>query len=339
VLLGFVVLFWIADAYAFGNYFKYYVRQFFAPNTLVENTNLYEAIKETGTEFKDFQAILPLPIPLEGTEKFTTKDDWLVKINTIPLSYQTGLPLFGAYMSRASIPNMLNALSLTASSYAPKEILNDLPYQDKSILVVINKTDLALFQDFLKKAQQLTETNELLIYTLNPKSIKQEKHKPPYNPTHPTNPTNPIHYDSYENGKGLLSIGNQNFKKQGLHVITQNLSIPDTVKTLTTSIWLRIDPDKSNIPLFNIELFDSKGHSVSNLSYRDTDLKRPEVYKNWVQLKVQLDVPESATYLNWSVKAENIFIDHALITAYDHLFQKRLSEDHIIYDHYIAKTE
>lgn len=329
-ILCFVFLFWTADALAYGQFFKKLIQQYKAPNTLVEDKEIWNVLQNNNINASEFQAILPLPLSTEGAEKFTGKDDWFVKTHTIPFAYQTGLPLFGAYMSRTSLPNIFKALAIGGSRYTDKEIAQDIN-SDKSILLAINKEDTKIFSDITQHAVFIDSTKALLLYKILPSALFQQDFM-----NVDTLTDSALYYKDYQESEGLLSSGAIQLENDNL-ILAENVLIPDTSKILTASIWSKIDTDAQAIPVFEMVFMNTAKEEIKNVTYRDTDLKRTEVLNNWIQFKHEINIPEKAKYIEWRVKGGNILFDHALITVDNALFIQALSNEYFIYDHCIAK--
>ena len=330
-LLVFVIGFWAIDAYSYNSFFKHQIREFIAPNELLENKIVWNALKEKNIDLDRFQAVLPLPVSLEGVEKLTTKDNWFVKIATIPFVYQTGIPMFGAHMSRTSISNAMKTLALTSSSYIDKEICDFLT-PEKDILIIVNKEDIPEFEDIVSRAKYINSTEVLEFYSITTKDICKSDFISPNQDIE----NKALLYSTFksENSTGLLSAGAK--KISGTQLIGET-TLPDSTTSITSSIWIRIDAKESSGPFFNFNFLDAKDKKISSIYKSDKDIKRSEVIGNWAQLKFTLDVPEGAHSVKWFCKAQNLFVDHALITLDKSHAYIPLENNHVISNHHIGK--
>jgi hypothetical protein len=64
-----------------------------------------------------------------------------------------------------------------------------------------------------------------------------------------------------------------------------------------------------------------------------------EMLDNWVQIKKTIILPKNSSQLTWRVRGDNLFFDHTLITVNKNIFWNQLSEDYMIYNHYIARAK
>ena len=332
MILSLVSFFWLIDAFAYGDHFKNNFRKYMSGNELIENTELSDALKRNNIDPQDFQAILPLPISLEGAEKLSIKDDWMVKTRVMPLSFQSGLPMMGAYMSRTSLSNILSTQTLVGSVYLQKEE-NHLFDSKKEFLIISNKEEKHIFNDILSRAQFIDSTKRTFIYRISPKNLFFQKK---LSPTSLNKSLEPLYYNSFKNNKnlGLKDQGGQMIESQ---FELLDINTPDSTHQFTASIWTRIDPDKSSVPKFKIQFFNSNNKIVKTINYRDKNLKRIEVIGNWAQVKYEFNTPPNTTRFKWLIEAENLFVDHALISVKDSSFHIKLDDEYYIYNHYIAQ--
>lgn len=327
-----IILFWSIDIYTYTSFFNAKIKKYGSSNLLYKNTKLKDAIFPT-IDLNDFQAVLPLPVPTEGAEKFSPQDNWFVKLVVVPFVYQTGLPMIGGYMSRMSQSKILNQYQLSASEYVVKEALKDFK-NDKDVIIVVHKSDTLLFSDIIAKGYVIGESHENKIYGISIEQLAQVKKISTPKFSH-----EPIFYNDFNsNGdEGLLSSGIMNI--DGAEIICDIKNDTLGGSTIELSMWYRIDVDKSNAPLFSIKTYDAQNVEQSAVDYEDKSVKRMEVIGKWVQLKTTHDVPINATQLKWSVNAEHLVLDHALITKEQDTFYHPLSKGYGILNHYIGKVE
>ena len=81
---------WLADGLYYSKKFRKNMNQYKAPNELYSNLEIKNAINGK-IDINDYQAILPLPVSMEGAEKITPSDNWFTKTQGIPYAYQTCL--------------------------------------------------------------------------------------------------------------------------------------------------------------------------------------------------------------------------------------------------------
>jgi len=328
----FVIVLWFIDFHSYTKFFNKKIDIYKYRNELYENKRLLNAINNTEVNINNFQAVLPLPVPTEGAEKFSPQDNWFVKIETMPFTFQTGIPIIGGYMSRMSQSRILKQYQFSCSEYIEKEAISDLK-SDKDFLIVIHKEDTLRFSDIIQKAYTINETKENMIYGISVEAISRTKsiHKP-------DTVKEAIYYNDYTiiDSQGMLSKGTLNINEP---TIICELNTDTLVgQTLDFSMWYRIDVDKSNSPLFSIKTFDANNNETSAIDYNDKSMKRMEVIGKWVRLKMTHNIPQNAQVIKWSVKADHLSLDHALITLKQDSFYHPLNDGFAILNHTIGKT-
>lgn len=145
-----------------------------------------------GINVEDYQAILPLPFSLVGSEKLGLSNGPWASSHSMDVSVATGLPLFGGHMSRSSWQSTEKQAQLVGHPILPKPIHSELK-QDKYILVLWSYENLSLgekavrdlgkklwnnkrFELFRIKPQDLLKVNSNFVSTLkdlNPHLVEQ----------------------------------------------------------------------------------------------------------------------------------------------------------------------
>lgn len=333
---GLIVCFWFIDAYSYVDSFYEERRAFFSKNELETNQEILNIISKSEYQASDFQAVLPLPVPIEGAEKLYLKDDWAVKTRVMPYVFQSGTPMVGAYMSRVSLGNMLNQLQLSGSTFLNKKIVNDFS-STKDILIVINLADTTLYKDLLSSSYFIGETKSLQILGIDLNTLRKQERFTAAN-LFDSEPA--LYYDDFVESpsKGLMSEGSLIINGEGNKI--QTLTDLDTIpSSLVFSFWFRIDQDKSSGPMTEIVFKDKEAQVISTVKVRDKTVKRMEVLNNWVQLKYTVEIPQTAYALDWNISAEHLHVDHALITRQDLNYSKALVDDYYIWNHFIGQSE
>ena len=333
-LLTFIASLWAYDGLNYTQQLRKGIQKYSALNQLQKNKDIANALGQS-INIDDYQAILPIPVSTEGAEKFFPQDSWFTKTQAMPFAYQSGLPIIGAYMSRTSLSRILRQHQISSSRYVKKDIIDDLPNK-KKILSLIADVDTSLFSDIIERSTYIARTHNVNIYSSTIKSLSEltyvEKDSlTSYEP--------PISYNNFENDS------NQGFFSEGSGIVNGKKILADINtkalrgNTLNLSVWRRIDDDDSTLPLLTIILKDDKQNTISDIQYRDSSMKRMEVINDWVQLKYKLTVPKDAIQLIWSIEAEKLHIDHSLISRTNSSHWIPLSENRVIYNHYIAQSK
>lgn len=132
-------------------------------NTREEN----KWISEINT--REYQAIIPLPYFLLGSENLTQEPEHKeIFKQTYIASMKTGLPITAAVLSRTSLAQTAKNLCLITEPYRPLQILNDLP-SHKPFLILSRDSEITspMQAELLKSAALLKKTPNFNLYRLN----------------------------------------------------------------------------------------------------------------------------------------------------------------------------
>jgi len=122
---------------------------------------------DAGIEANTYEAILPLPFNLVGSEKITLEKGRHSLIHSMRASFATGLPMFGGAMSRTSMQVTERSAQLVADPLIPKPILEELNGTGKLLVLWSLEPLTASEQDVLKHAKPLFETSEYRLFELD----------------------------------------------------------------------------------------------------------------------------------------------------------------------------
>jgi hypothetical protein len=86
-------------------------------------------------DFSRYQAIVPAPYFNIGSDNFWWDMSGFVGQKALTLSWETGLPLTAAMLTRTSLQQTLNQLQLVTEPYRPPRLLTDLPDQRPLLLL------------------------------------------------------------------------------------------------------------------------------------------------------------------------------------------------------------
>ena len=115
-----------------------------------------------------FQAILPLPFYYKGSESYSRPVDALTFSRTTQLSYHTGLPTFGAYLTRTGIPESKNIIQLLSPGWIEKPIRQDLPSEKPILILASNHTELTdAEKNVLNKGTEFFNCNNFRLLSIS----------------------------------------------------------------------------------------------------------------------------------------------------------------------------
>jgi hypothetical protein len=119
----------------------------------------------------NFQAILTLPFYYQGSESYSRpRIDETVRASII-LSYQTGIPIVCANLTRTSIRESKNIVQVVSPDFYIKEILADLP-DNRPFLVIRTKDDITKYEEeILKKCEPVFLNDEISVFSLDKEEL------------------------------------------------------------------------------------------------------------------------------------------------------------------------
>lgn len=114
-----------------------------------------------------YQAILAMPFFHHGSESFERPRMDAPVRNSIVVSYHTGLPMFGANLTRISIEESKRIIQLISPGYYWKPLKNDLP-SDKPVLIVKSGNDFTKYEKrLLDRAKTVYENQEIELMAIS----------------------------------------------------------------------------------------------------------------------------------------------------------------------------
>ena len=334
-ILAIVCILWLNDIYAYTKSFNTHIQRYTDKNLLLSDTELQEIIESSSYTVEDFQAILPIPVPVEGAEKFHPVDNWAAKMKAMPLAYQTSLPMVGCYMSRTSLSRILKQHQLGSSLYMKKEILQDLPNQ-KDFLTLIHKKDSLLFKDLMQISDPISETKDLFVRALSIDSLSNLKNLAF---DEDSIRSKAIYYSDFPEGKepGLLSDTGLRINES--YTLYEG-PIDSSYTEIMMSLWFRLESDDTSPPYFSLYAYDENDERILESDFAHSVAERFEVYGNWVQFKSSMDLDPRARKIIWTIKVlDELTIDHLVISSDSNVFFQRLQNDFYIYDHYLVQKD
>jgi hypothetical protein len=209
-------------------------------------------------DFKEFQAILPFPFFYQGSESYSRpKSDSTVRAAII-LSSHTGIPMVAANLTRTSIQESKNIVSLLSPAFYKKAIQSDIKRNKPFLIVTTNDSISKYEKEFLKNASPLFTSKEFSLFSLKEKFlfentadkyVKQfeliKKHLHPINNFLVSNPASFIFYTGFDTKHSdILYEGTGAYKslKKGKNTFAE--FGPNTFVTNTSydvSIWMYND--------------------------------------------------------------------------------------------------
>lgn len=312
-------------------------------NLLVNNTTIADLVDKSEYEISDFQAMVTLPISTEGVEKISFEDDFFVKVNALPFSYQTGMPLTSCIQSRASIGHVMKILQLGNSVYGDRSLRDDIT-SDKDFLLVIPVRLADIYRDLLDRAALIGRTKELLLYAATKDRLFTQTSWSEVQDSSYINMDSDIdkvflsEFDG-DGDFGLRSTGSFYSMTRDTMVMQWPLSV-DTSTMFELSFWQYIEPDNSTISTYQLETFNAD-HTSRYLGpeFRDWDYERVEVHGNWIRFTQNILLGAEDKFLSLNVGAAHMRLDWVMMKPKElNVYKVTDSEEWIYSNHYFIKS-
>ena len=340
LLMMLVIALWGLDIYNYHNTLNSMVSKYKSDNILLTSTQIKDILDDNLIVPSKYQALWVLPSSSEGTEKISFQDDWSSKMNAIPYSYQTGLPLTSIVMSRSSIANSLKVMQLSSSGYIEKELLKDIN-SDKDFLIIIPNDRKDIFLDILDRATLIGERKDFSLFEISVSTLKKVSSVSIalYEQADTSIIDGGIFLDFEENAPGgLLSTACKviNGEEQLFEI---ELDIQDSVD-YSLSLWYQILDDRSNVPHFRLETLDENRQVKEEYYFRDWDMKRVEVIGNWIRLKKSYKFSSTDKFIRVKAFGQFLHLDRLLFKPDEFNFRSVTSDSNFVqYNHTIGQIE
>ncbi len=103
------------------------------------------------------------------------------------------------------------------------------------------------------------------------------------------------------------------------------------------SFWNKILIDKSDVPLFEVKFLNFQGEEIAKDEFRDWNLRRTEVYDDWVRYYREYDLSKDVKSIEVIVNGQYQHIDNLLIKTPNVNFIKHLAEGQAYMNHLMVK--
>ncbi len=144
-------------------------KEFFGPN-------FRDDLLSKGIDPADFQAIIPLPFELIGSEKVELSPFSKATPIAMQAAFSTGIPMMNGVMSRTSLSVTEQLAQLVADPLMPRTALSKFP-DNRDLLLIVSKGELSEGERFLKEnAAPLFSESDYSLYRLNLDTLRTALH-------------------------------------------------------------------------------------------------------------------------------------------------------------------
>jgi len=270
-----------------------------------------------------YQAILPLPFFYIGSENFMKNGSDKIYLLTQVISYHTGLPIMGAYLTRTSIWESKNIMQVMSPGYYQKKILPDI-YSKKPFLIVYSNQDLSQYEKaILDRAKQVFTGNDFKLFSISKSALFKNTAREEIEDFEKVNPslfpkdgfltndtTGFLYYDSFEQspskiafrGKGAFKGPKKNWNK--IAVIEKNRMKKG--EKYTVAFWIynqgkNFGQDQTN-SLFLIQ--ERKGDKVKWIS-TSNPMHSEVINGDWTLVEQEFTVNDPEVQMEFIVKGDD----------------------------------
>ena len=245
VIVGLCAFLWMLDAIVNIKYNK----------SLMLNRNAIEVFSDnyakkwesTGVIIDDYQAIIPMPFMLVGSEKIGLETGHLSLLHSMIGSYSSGLPIVGGTMSRTSLAVTEKSAQLVSNPLISRSIINDFNFRKKLLLLRSKEPCSTVELNLISHADLIYENSEYSLYGISVAQINDvyESAKPNLDSVSVDGSDTYILPSTYTQNDELL-WGSPSYQMAVLDNILD--TVFPTSEPLNLSYWVKIDPNEELIP-------------------------------------------------------------------------------------------
>lgn len=245
VIVGLCAFVWMLDAIVNIKYNKSHMAGQIAEEAFSDNCA--SQWREVSIELTEYEAILPMPIALIGSEKIGLELGHKSSVYAMKGSFSTGLPMIGGAMSRSSLMVTEKTAQLVADSLLPRPILDDLNPEKKLLLLQSDEPLNSEEQRLIDNSTQLFKNDRYSLHAISVADI-QSMYAQIRAAADTLKPNSDDHYlypSTLEPNEELL-WGQPTFQAEVLdHLLDTVFS---TSEVYNISYWVKVDPDKELLP-------------------------------------------------------------------------------------------
>ncbi len=317
------------------------------------DSNIADLIKNIDT--KKYQSIIPLPFFHVGSENIWLAPNDNSTFNSLIVSLKTGLPMNAVLMSRTSISQTYNNLSIVNEPYRPLEVLTQCVSEKPFLLLVTKCDEITLSEkNLISEAKLISKGDEISLYELKKEKLKNiadslyfnvaselRKEKLFFNDncfsTDPVVRFVNLHFEDNQNNFGYNSKSCYTGKIKEYNTIFEGTlpnALPDT--DYVFSFWFgRIHHDLYPGTTIEIAYYNSQGN-VYKTDYNGLGNLIKIVDKDWALIEFKFRLNDRSDKLKvtlWNdnfVKNDTLFIDELLIRPMPNNIFKEINKNTIV---------
>jgi hypothetical protein len=292
-----------------------------------------------------YQAIMPLPFFMAGSEKLGTNVDGRLFYRCIQTSFQLHMPMVACNMSRTSLAHTAKVWQLFAAPVIERTYIADLNGDTRPFLLIYNGTELSTGEQTMLQAAEL-------LFTIGNTSF--------YNlPVAALQPKGEDYYAQFEAAKdSLLTQGEMLVSKSGYYYeqdyddqpnqlgmfqsgaltsvndtiwMAKGLDIAASADTLEVSFWIKIDPKFWGMG----EVFGLLSGEGTEQSIYLNPSEFWDAYNGWLRVSVKLNPTKAPAKLDLLLKGHYQTADQLMIKPLQTVVYKPTTyADTVLYNNY-----
>lgn len=226
---------------------KYHKAQMLNRNAVESFSDNYVSNwKNSGLNPEEYQAILPLPLQLIGSEKIGLENGHISLLHSMKAAFSSGLPIIGGAMSRTSMRVTEQTAQLVSDSLFHRGILDDMS-DDLKLLLLQSEEPLNHEENRLTTlGKKVFECDDYTLYSVSPNEIKQLYPQLSIRPDSTRiNQANYRKPSSFQMDEETL-WGAESFQVEAGSVLLD--STFNKNELLNLSYWMEVDPDEELLP-------------------------------------------------------------------------------------------
>lgn len=325
-VVGLLLFIWFLEAVIHVKYSNQYIQS----RSGAEWNAAYatECLQRNGHEVSEFQAILPLPYYHIGSERIGVNGTARGSFQSMKWSIQTGLPIYACMLSRTSLEQSMQQISLFSNRLMDYQSI--LPNKKPLLIIYTGEGLREEEQQLLSRADSLFTDGDLQFFVLTDAAIQHAfpVDSLPHQLASITeqmssNDPNAFYYaaafDQQESahvleGKGALHLQDG---KSMLFDQTLEGKVKDTLNRVSyeCSFWVYVNTNQTLPILHYKEIERNTGNPLAESEIRTDNFY--DFYKGWIRVHFDFSPAHPENKVQLFLTGENYFVDELLIRKKD----------------------
>ena len=331
LLPALISLLWTIEGWYFlENKFDYIYKMNGNPtqNDFLQNPDYAEYLKQDGYQISDFQAILPAPFFLVGSEVIHF-DSWESTYYAMKTSYHTGLPIASTMLSRTSLSQTSQLTQLFSSPLIEKKLLSKISAHP---FLLLKTSESSLWQEnrqLVKHVDTIYKSQDYSLFSLDHSvfrshqnalidSFEKNRHKFYKGDWYLADSGKPqyIHYRTFEkNGNTNGFLSEKGIQAKNHHSFSEEMPLMKDTTSFEMSFWLKVRNDMAGFPRIRFRIYDAEGKEIL---YKPIYAKKEtDILSGWIRVSTKFNAFPRVNKWKLSIKGSQYTVDRLLIRPLD----------------------